>query len=70
MMTPFLQKLLRTGVKIETVIKRVWERIARLFLSQAEEARRVSGRFEALKRREMEAERLDRLRNPSDYQGK
>jgi hypothetical protein len=34
------------------------------------QTRRTSGRFEALKRQEQEAERLDRLRNPRDYQGK
>jgi hypothetical protein len=62
--------LLRAGVKIDAVIKRVWERIGRLFPSQGDAVRRSSVRFDALKRREMEAERLDRLRNPSDYQGK
>lgn len=69
-MTPFFQKLLRAGVNIETVIKRVRERIGRLFRSKAEVARRPFGRLETRERREMEAERLDRLRNPSDYQGK
>ena len=33
-------------------------------------ARRASGQFEALKRKEQEAERLDRLRNPRNYEGR
>ena len=70
MKTPLLQRLFHVGVWIEVAAKRMWERCARLFLSKAEVAKRVSGRFEMLKRREMEAERLDRLRHPSDYQGR
>ena len=69
-MTPFFQKILRAGVNIEAGTRRACESIQRLFLSRVEQTRRASGRFEALKRREMEAERLDRLRNPRDYQGK
>ena len=70
MMTPFQKKMLRAGVNFEAVTRRAWEGVGRLFLSKAAAARRASGRFEALKRREDEAERLDRLRNPRDYQGK
>ena len=69
-MTPFRQKLLRAGVNLEAVTRRAWNGLGRLFLSKAAATRRASGRFEALKRREQEAERLDRLRNPRDYQGK
>ncbi|MBI3414718.1 MAG: hypothetical protein HY043_05260 [Verrucomicrobia bacterium] len=69
-MNSFFQKLLHLGVGIETVLKRAWQGIERLFLSKAEVARRDSGRFVTLKRREMETERLDRIRNPRDYQGK
>ena len=70
MMTPFQKKMLRAGVNIEAVTRRAWEGVGRLFLSKAAAAQRASGRFEALKRRELEAERLDRLRNPGNYQGK
>ncbi len=69
-MAPFQKKMLRAGVQVETVTRRAWEGIGRLFLSKAAAARRASGKFEALQRRELEAERLDRLRNPRDYQGK
>jgi hypothetical protein len=69
-MTPLRRRLLRAGVNIEAVIRRAWEITRRLFLSQTGLTRRAAGRFDALKRREMEAERLDRLRNPGNYQGK
>ena len=70
MMTPLVEKMLRVGVGIETMLKRAWRGIERVFLSKAEVARRDTGRFETLKRREMETERLDRIRNPHDYEGK
>ena len=69
-MTPFFHRVLHAGVIVSAVFKRGWETIELLFRSKAEAARRASGRFEALKRKEMEIERLDRLRNPSDYQGR
>jgi hypothetical protein len=69
-MTPFLHRALHLGVILSAVFKRVWETIERPFYSKAEAARRASGRFEALKRKEMEVERLDRLRNPGDYRGR
>ena len=69
-MKPFFLSLLHLGVIVSAIFKRVWESMEWLFLSKAGLARRASGRFEALKRREMEIERLDRLRNPSDYQGR
>jgi hypothetical protein len=69
-MTPFQKKMLRAGVNIEAVTRRAWDGLGRLFLSKEASARRISGRFEALKRQEQEEERLDRLRNPRDYQGK
>ena len=70
MMTHYLKKLLHAGAHLEDATRRTWERMSRPFLSKAEAARRASGRFEVLKRQEMEAERLDRLRNPRDYEGK
>jgi hypothetical protein len=69
-MTPFLDKILRAGGKIATVLARFRERTELIFLSKRENARRASGRFETLKRKEMEAERIDRLKNPSNYQGR
>ncbi|MEY2409458.1 MAG: hypothetical protein QOF48_2128 [Verrucomicrobiota bacterium] len=69
-MTPIFQKLLGAGVQLEALIRRTAHGIGGLFVSKAETARRASGRFEALQRRELEAERLDRLRNPRNYEGK
>ena len=69
-MTRFFRRVLEVGVIVAAVFARVWERIERLFRSKADVARRASGRVEALKRREMEVERLDRLRHPRDYQGR
>ena len=69
-MTRFLRRVLHVGVIASAVLKWFWERIETLFRSKADLASRSSGRFEALKRREMEAERLDRLRNPGDYRGR
>ncbi|MCX6902264.1 MAG: hypothetical protein NTW03_02035 [Verrucomicrobia bacterium] len=69
-MTPFLRKVLHVGVIGTAVFARVCERIERLFRSKARVAQRATGRFEALKRKEMEVERLDRLRNPGNYRGR
>jgi hypothetical protein len=69
-MTPFLEKIIRAGATIATALARVRERIGTAFLSKPGNARRAFGRSEALKREEMEAERIDRLRHPSDYQGR
>jgi hypothetical protein len=69
-MTPFLRRVLHVGVIGTAVFARIWERIELLFCSKAQVARRATGRFEALKRKEMEEERLDRLRNPGDYRGR
>ena len=69
-MTPLFRKLLHIGVILAAVVQRLWEGIAQLFHSKAQLAQRATGRFEALKRKEMELDRLDRLRNPADYQGR
>ena len=53
-----------------TTVARLGERADLIFLSKDENARRASGRFQMRKRKRLEAERLDRLRNPSDYQGR
>jgi hypothetical protein len=68
--TPFLKRIHRAGGKIATGLARLQEIIELMFLSKREKARRASGRSESLKRREIEAERIDRLRNPSKYQGR
>jgi hypothetical protein len=68
-MTRFFGKILGAVAKIATALARFRPVIGRIFLSKRENARRASGRFEALKREEIEAERIDRLRNPSKYQG-
>ena len=62
--------MLHMAVLVTAVFAQAWERIAQLFYSKTEVAKRASGRFETLKRKEMEMERLDRLRHPSDYQGR
>jgi len=69
-MTPFLHRVLRTRAMVATVLRRLWERIELPFLSKDEVARRASGKFETLKRKDREAERIDRLTNPRNYQGK
>ena len=55
---------------IVIVLKRAWRRIEFLFLSKHEIARRSSVLRETLSRKEVETERLDRLRNPRNYQGR
>ena len=69
-MTPFLDKMLRAGATIATVLGRVWERTKWFFPSKNEVARRAAGKLETLRIKEMEAERIDRLTNPHNYQGK
>jgi len=69
-MTPLPSKLLRLGAAAEAMLKRARETIGRCLLSKEAAAKRASKRFIALQRAKMEAERLDRLRNPRDYQGK
>ena len=69
-MNPFLQKMRHLGEGVETFLKRAWQGIERPFLSKAEVARRASGQPNARQLRELEAERLDRIRNPRDYQGR
>lgn len=69
-MNSISQKLLHLGAGIETLLKRASQGIERLFLSMDEAGRRDTDRLETIQRREFEAERLDRLRNPGDYEGK
>ncbi len=51
-------------------LRRAAEQLATLLLSKAELTRRAVLRSEKRERQAAEAERLDRLRNPGDYQGK
>ena len=69
-MTAFLDKLLRAGKSLATALLRLREKAALIFLSQRENAKRAFGKLETRKRKEMEAERIDRLRNPRNYQGR
>jgi len=69
-MNPFLHGIHRTRLIATTALGRLWERIESPFLSKAEVARRASGKIERLKRKDLEAERIDRLRNPRNYQGR
>jgi hypothetical protein len=55
-MTPFLKKIVHA-----------WKTTMARFSQEAGRPRETS---QALKRKEMEAERIDRLRNPSNYQGR
>ncbi len=55
---------------IFTKLFRAGGRISRLFVSRAELARRAVFQSEKREQEAREAERLDRLRNPSDYRGK
>lgn len=49
---------------------RLLEKLGELLLSKTTVARRAVLRTEAREREANEAERLDRLRNPSNYQGR
>ncbi len=69
-MTPLADKIARARRSIATALARFRKRAELIFLSKRENARRASGRSEVLKRAEREAERLDRLRHPSRYQGR
>jgi hypothetical protein len=69
-MTPFFDKVSRAFGTIARALARLRERTGKAFLSKGENFTHASERSERLKREEMEAERIDRLRNPSDYQGR
>ena len=69
-MIRIFDKICRVAGIIADALAQLWERAGLMFLSKRENAKRTSGRVEARKRKEMEDERLDRLRNPSNYQGR
>jgi hypothetical protein len=56
--------------RILPILFRAVEKLGSLVLSKSTVARRALLRTETRERDAMEAERLDRLRNPRDYQGK
>ncbi len=62
--------MLRAGGTIAAALTRLRKGTELIFLSKRENARRAFERLETLRRKEMEAERIDRLRNPSNYQGR
>ena len=53
-----------------SVMFRMGEKLRSLLLSKTTVTRRTLLRTEAREREANEAERLDRLRNPSDYRGR
>jgi hypothetical protein len=69
-MTRLFDKILRAIGKSATALSRFRQATGLIFLSKRENARRALGRVETLQREEKEAERIDRLRNPSHYQGR
>ena len=69
-MIPILDRILRPGGRVAKALARFREGTELFFLSRRENTRRASAKSEALNRKEIEAERIDRLRNPTDYQGR
>ena len=69
-MTPLFDKILHARKSLAAALLRLREKAALIFLSQRENAKRAFGKLETRKRKEMEAERIDRLRNPRNYQGR
>ena len=65
-----LHALFRAVARFFAALTRGWAKVRLLFLSGSGAEKRASGKFATLQEREMEAERLDRLRNPGDYQGR
>ncbi len=57
-------------MKIFSNLIHVAAKLGELFRSKTTIARRASVRTETREREANEAERLDRLRNPSDYRGR
>ena len=65
-----LRILIRLAVNFVAALARGWDRVQLLFLSKGGADKRNSERFATFEQRQKEAERLDRLRNPRDYQGR
>ena len=69
-MTPFFEKMFRAGGTITTVLTRFRKRAGLTLLSKHENALRASVSLATRDRKAKEAERLDRLRNPRNYEGR
>jgi len=67
-MTPFLEKILGRGRAIATALTRFRKRVGQALLSKDENAMRAPASLSARAQKAKEAERLDRLRNPRNYQ--
>ena len=65
-----LGELIRAARVWWRLLERGVDGIRRLFLSKSGVNKRIAARVATMKKRELEAERLDRLRNPRDYQGR
>ena len=65
-----LDNLIRSVANGRAALAQGWDKVQLFFLTQTGTARRNSERLAALQHEEREAERLDRLRNPGDYQGR
>jgi hypothetical protein len=63
-------KRFRIPAIVAAAMERLQNRMARIFLSKGENDRRAVRRAIGIEQKVTEAERLDRLRNPSRYQGR
>jgi hypothetical protein len=69
-MTSLWNKIFGPNGIIARALMRLQQALARMFFSRRAQALRASDRCKTLRRKEDEAERIDRLRNPSHYQGR
>jgi len=69
-MIPFLEKIFGHGGAIATALTRFRKRAGQALLSKDESAMRASVSLSMRERKAKEVERLDRLRNPRNYQGR
>jgi hypothetical protein len=65
-----LRWFFRAGCLVAAAVGQVGFRLERWLLPKAFADRRAFLRSEAIRHRDEEAERLDRLRNPGDYAGR
>ena len=69
-MKPFVRKLHLAGLILASGLGHARAWLGGLFISKAEANKRSSERLTELEQEANESERLDRLRNPSDYLGR
>jgi len=69
-MTPYFEKIFRAGGTIATALARFRKSAGLTSLSKNENTMRTSVSLATRDRKVKEAERLDRLRNPRNYQGR